>query len=260
MDPCSLPLVPATMTPVLNGAGIEFQHMLADLQKKCETYKSNYNDLKLEHSSLQEEILHIQGEVKHLQTQQDKLQSQLAERSRELLEQKRKTEELQLQVMTPTRLDLLRTQVQHEMETPIRERFHRLEEEAEKYRSEFNKLRNAFTLLNSQFEHQKEEHAGEIEGQKMRYEVEIAHLTKERDNVMAQYQNVDLQQERKQVEILLKEKTQLTMWLKDLQAEVDELQAKKDSSDQQVESIQFTQSTHLTESRAMVKSLEPLAV
>ncbi|XP_077565867.1 centrosomal protein of 83 kDa isoform X3 [Stigmatopora nigra] len=249
-------VVPATMTPTSNGTGMEFQHMLSDLQKKCETYKSNYNDLKLEHSSLQEEILHIQGEVKHLQTQQDKLQLQLAERSRELLEQKRETDELQLQVMTPKRLDLLRSQVQHEMETPIRERFHRLEEEAEKYRSEFNKLRNAFTLLNSQCEHQKEEHAGEIEGQKMRYEAEIAHLTKERDSVMSQYQNVDLQQERKQVEILLKEKTQLTMWLKDLQAEVDELQAKKDSSDQQVESIQFTQSTHLTESRAMVKSLE----
>ncbi|XP_057711970.1 centrosomal protein of 83 kDa-like [Corythoichthys intestinalis] len=256
MDPSNLPLVPGPSMPVLDGAGMELQHMLADLQRKCETYKSNYNVLKIEHSSLQDEILHIQGEVKRLQNQHDKLQSQLAERSRELLDKKRESEELRLQVMTPKRLDLLRSQVQQEMEAPVRERFQRLEEEAEKYRSEFNKLRHAFTLLNSQFEHQKEEHASEIEGQKMRYEVEISHLKKEKDNRVAQYQSVDLQHERKQVEILLKEKAQLTMWLKSLQAEVDELQAKKDNSDQQVESIQFSHSTQLSETKAMVKSLE----
>ncbi|XP_019747376.1 centrosomal protein of 83 kDa-like [Hippocampus comes] len=235
---------------------MEFQHMLTDLQRKCETYKSNYNVLKIEHSSLQDELLHIQGESKRLRSQQDKLQLQLAERSRELLDKKKETEELRLQVMTPKRLELLRAQVQQELEAPVRERFNKLEEEAEKYRSEFNKLRYAFTVLNSQFEHQKEEHVGVLEGQKMRYEMEIAHLKKEKENLVAQYKNVDPRFERKQVEVLLKEKTQLTMWLKGLQAEVDELQAKKDNSDQQVENIQLSQNRHLTESQAVVKSLE----
>ncbi|XP_051912119.1 centrosomal protein of 83 kDa isoform X3 [Hippocampus zosterae] len=235
---------------------MEFQHMLTDLQRKCETYKANYNVLKIEHSSLQDELAHIQGESKRLRSQQDKLQLQLAERSRELLDKKKETEELRLQVMTPKRLELLRAQVQQELEAPVRERFNKLEEEAEKYRSEFNKLRYAFTVLNSQFEHQKEEHISVLEGQKMRYEMEISHLKKEKENLVAQYKNVDPHFERKQVEVLLKEKTQLTMWLKGLQAEVDELQAKKDDSDQQVENIQLSQNRHLTESQAVVKSLE----
>ncbi|XP_061618347.1 centrosomal protein of 83 kDa-like [Phyllopteryx taeniolatus] len=242
--------------PVVLGAGMELQHMLADLQSKCQTYKSNYNLLKIEHSSLQDELSHIQGEVKRLQGQQEKLQSQLAERSRELIEKKREAEELRLQVMTPKRLDLLRAQVQQDLEAPVRERFNKLEEEAEKYRSEFNKLRYAFTVLNSQLEHQKEEHVGVLEGQKMRYEVEIAHLKKEKENVVAQYHTADPLYERKQVELLLKEKAQLTVWLKGLQAEVDELQAKKDDSDQQAENIQLCQNRRLTESQAAVKSLE----
>ncbi|XP_068505674.1 centrosomal protein of 83 kDa isoform X2 [Syngnathus scovelli] len=248
MDASNLPMVPAT--------GMELHHMLSDLQRKCETYKSNYNVLKIEHSSLQDELLHIQGEVKRLHGQQDKLQLQLAERSRELLNQKREMEELRLQVMTPKRLELLRTQVQQELEAPVRQRFNKLEEETEKYRSEFNKLRYAFTMLNSQFEHQKEEHVGVLEGQKMRYEVEIAYLKKEKENLAARFKNVDPLYERKQVEFLLKEKTQLTMLLKGLQAEVDELQAKKDNSDQQVECIQLSQNRQLTETQAMVKSLE----
>ncbi|XP_077400049.1 centrosomal protein of 83 kDa-like [Vanacampus margaritifer] len=242
--------------PGLEGAGMEFQHMLGDLQGKCETYKSNYNVLKIEHSSLQDELSHVQGEVKRLHGQHNKLQSQLATQSRELLDKNKETEELRLQVMTPKRLELLRAQVQQELEAPIRERFIKLEEEAEKYRSEFNKLRYAFTFLNSQFEHQKEEHVGVLDGQKMRFEVEIAHLKKEKETMLAQFKNVDPLHERKQVELLLKEKTQLTMLLKGLQAEVDELHAMKDSSDQQVENIQLAQNRQLTESQAVAKSLE----
>ncbi|XP_061523949.1 centrosomal protein of 83 kDa-like isoform X2 [Phycodurus eques] len=242
--------------PVVLGAGMELQHMLTDLQSKCQTYKSNYNLLKIEHSSLQDELSHIQGEVKRLQGQQEKLQSQLAERSREVIEKKREAEELRLQVMTPKRLDLLRAQVQQDLEAPVRERFNKLEEEAEKYRSEFNKLRYAFTVLNSQFEHQKEEHVGVLEEQKMRYEVEIAHLKKDKENLVARYHTADPLYERKQVELLLKEKAQLTVWLKGLQAEVDESQAKKDDSDQRVENIQLCQNRRLTESQAAVKSLE----
>ncbi|XP_054656821.1 centrosomal protein of 83 kDa-like isoform X2 [Dunckerocampus dactyliophorus] len=243
-----------TSSLIPNLDGMELQNMLTDLQKKCETYKSNYNVLKHEHSSLQDDLMHAQGEVKRLLAQQDKLQSQLSERSGELLDKKRENEELRLQVMTPQRLELLKVQVQQEMEAPIKERFHKLEEEAEKYRSDFNKLRYAFTVLIAQLEHQKEEDVGALEGQRMRYE--IAHLKKEKDNLVAQYQNSDQLHDRKHLEILLKEKTQLTMMVKGLQAEVAELQALKDNSDQQVENIQLTQNRQLTESQAMVKSLE----
>ncbi|XP_077355590.1 centrosomal protein of 83 kDa-like isoform X2 [Festucalex cinctus] len=228
---------------------MEVQHVLADLQKKCETYKSNYNDLKNEHSRLQDELAHAQGEAKRLHGQQNKLQSQLAAQSRELLDKNRETDELRLQVMTPMRLEVLRAQVQQELEAPAREHFAKLEEEAEKYRSEFNKLRYAYTVLNSQFEHQKEEHVGALERQKMRSDVEIAHLKKEKENLEAQYKNVDPSYEKK-------EKTQLAMLLKGLRADVDELQATKENSDQQADNIQLARNRQLTESQAAVKSLQ----
>nr|XP_061817345.1 centrosomal protein of 83 kDa-like isoform X2 [Nerophis lumbriciformis] len=246
-------LLPAA---VMDATEMELQHMLADLQKKCDTYKSNYNLLKHEHSSLQEDLLHVQEEVKHLHGQQEKLQSQLSERSVELQDKMKEVEELRLQVMTPQRMELLKVQMQQDMDQPVRERFHKLEEEAEKYRSDFNRLRYASTVLNTQFEHQEDQHAGVLEGQRLRYEVEIAQLRKEKESLLAQYQHSDPLQDRKQLEMVLKEKTQLTMWVKSLQAEVAELQARKDNSDQQVENIQLSQNRQLAESQALVKSLE----
>uniref|UniRef100_A0A3Q1EJ89 Centrosomal protein of 83 kDa-like n=1 Tax=Acanthochromis polyacanthus TaxID=80966 RepID=A0A3Q1EJ89_9TELE len=129
---------------------------------------------------LQEEFTRAQGELKRLltdkQTQQEKLQLLLAELRGELLDKTRELEELRLQVMTPQRLELLRAQVQQEMEAPVRERFSKLEEETEKYRSEYNKLRYDFTFLKSQFDHQREEHARVLEERRLRYEAEVAPL------------------------------------------------------------------------------------
>lgn len=111
--------------------------------------------------SLQDEFTRAQGELKRLlsdrQAQQEKLQLLLAELRGELLDKTREVEELRLQVnqtpnqtafkslchsdlldtnvcvcvdqvMTPQRLELLRAQVQQEMEAPVRERFNKLEE------------------------------------------------------------------------------------------------------------------------------------
>nr|XP_057933723.1 centrosomal protein of 83 kDa isoform X2 [Doryrhamphus excisus] len=200
--------------------------------------------------------MQVQGEVNYLQAQQEKLQLQLAERTGETLEKNRELEELRLQVMTPQRLELLRAQVQREMEGPVRERFSKLEEVAEKYRADFNKLRYGYTVLNAQFEHQKEESARMVEEHRLRYEAEISHLEKDKENLVAQFQNSDPLQDRKQVEVLLREKSQLSLRLKALQTEVAELQALKDNSEQQAENVQRAQNRQLSESQAAIKSLE----
>lgn len=46
-------------------------------------------------------------------------------------------------------------------------------QETEKYRSEYNKLRYEFTFLQSQCEHQREEHARVLEDRRVRYEAEV---------------------------------------------------------------------------------------
>ncbi|XP_049892187.1 centrosomal protein of 83 kDa [Epinephelus moara] len=244
----------------LEGAEMELQKMLIDERIKCENYKTNYRTLKAEHASLQEEFTRAQGELKRLlsdkQTQQEKLQLLLAELRGELLDKTREAEELKLQVMTPQRLELLRAQVQQEMEVPVRERFSKLEEETEKYRSEYNKLRYEVTFLKTQFDHQREEHAHILEERKIRYEAEISRLEKDREDLVAQYQDSDVLRDGKRVEALLREKAQLHLRLKGLEAEVAELHAQRENSGQQAENVQRIQIRQLTESQAVVKSLE----
>ncbi|XP_035531951.1 centrosomal protein of 83 kDa isoform X2 [Morone saxatilis] len=244
----------------LGGAEMELQKMLINERMKCENHRTNYQTLKAEHASLQDEFTRAQGELKRLlsdrQAQQEKLQLLLAELRGELLDKTRELEELRLQVMTPQRLELLRAQVQQEMEAPVRERFNKLEEETEKYRSEYNKLRYDCTFLKSQFDHQREEHARILEERSIRYEAEISRLEKEKEELVAQYQGSDPLRDGKRVETLLREKAQLHLRLKGLEAEVAELRAQKENSGQQAENVQRIQIRQLTESQAAVKSLE----
>uniref|UniRef100_A0A1A8PHN3 Coiled-coil domain containing 41 n=1 Tax=Nothobranchius pienaari TaxID=704102 RepID=A0A1A8PHN3_9TELE len=244
----------------LGGAELELQKMLIDERIKCEHHKTNYQTLQAEHASLQDELLRSQGELKRLQgerlLQQEKLQQLLADLRGQLLDKNRELEELRLQVMTPQRLELLRAQVQQEMEAPVRARFIKLEEEAEKYRSEFNKLRYDFTVLQSQSELQREEHARVLEERRICYDAEIARLEKDRDELVAQYQGSNPLHDGKRVEALLREKAQLHVRLKGLEAEVAELQAQKENSGQQAGNVQRLQIRQLSEFQATVKSLE----
>ncbi|CAJ1054481.1 centrosomal protein of 83 kDa [Xyrichtys novacula] len=244
----------------LGGAEMELQKMLIDERMKCEHHRSNYQTLKAEHTSLQDEFTRAQGELRRLlsdkQVQQENLEILLAELRGELLDKSRDLEELRLQVMTPQRLELLRAQVQQEMEAPVRERFSKLEEEAERYRSEYNKLRYEFTFVKSQFEHQREEHARVLEERKLYYETEISRLERDREDLVTQYQSPDPLRDGKRVETLLREKSQLHVRLKSLEAEVAELHAQKENSGQQAESVQRIQIRQLSESQAVAKSLE----
>ncbi|KAG7497878.1 hypothetical protein JOB18_045390 [Solea senegalensis] len=244
----------------LGGAEMELQKMLIDERMKCENHRTNYETLKAEHKSLQDDFTQAQVELKRLlsdrQTQQEKLQLMYAELQAEMVDKSRELEELRLQVMTPQRLELLRAQVQQEMEAPLRERFIKLEEETEKYRSDFNKLRYDYVFIKSQFDHQKEEHARVLEERRIQYEAELCRLENDRKDLVSQYQSSDPLRDGKRVEALLREKAQLHLRLKGLEAEVAELRALKENSGQQAESVQRIQIRQLSESQAAVKSLE----
>ncbi|XP_025737169.1 centrosomal protein of 83 kDa isoform X2 [Callorhinus ursinus] len=154
----------------------EFQKMLIDERLRCAHHKTNYQTLKAEHTRLQDEYIKSQHELKRLlnekQTHQEKFQLLLEELRGELVEKTKDLEEMKLQVLTPQKLELLQAQIQQELETPMRERFRNLDEEVEKYRTEYNKLRYEHTFLKSEFEHQKEEFARTLEEEKIKYESE----------------------------------------------------------------------------------------
>ncbi|XP_030675705.1 centrosomal protein of 83 kDa isoform X2 [Nomascus leucogenys] len=244
----------------LTGSQSEFQKMLIDERLRCEHHKANYQTLKAEHTRLQNEYAQLQNELKHLfnekQTQQEKLQLLLEELRGELVEKTKDLEEMKLQILTPQKLELLRAQIQQELETPMRERFRNLDDEVEKYRAVYNKLRYEHTFLKSEFEHQKEEYARILDEGKIKYESEIARLEEDKEELRNQLLNVDLTKDSKRVEQLAREKVYLCQKLKGLEAEVAELKAEKENSEAQVENAQRIQVRQLAEMQATVRSLE----
>uniref|UniRef100_A0A8B9JSN8 Centrosomal protein 83 n=1 Tax=Astyanax mexicanus TaxID=7994 RepID=A0A8B9JSN8_ASTMX len=237
---------------------MELQKMLIDERMRCEKHKTNYQTLKAEHTRLQDECTRVQSELKRMlndkQTGQEKLQLLLAELRGELLDKTRELEELKLQALTPQRLELVKAQVQQEMEAPIRERFSKLEEEAEKYRSQYNKLRYDFTFLKSEFDHQREEHERILEERKIRYSADLARLERDKEELSTQLQSSDPARDGKRVEALLREKAQLHQRVRGLEAEVAELRAERDSTGAQAENVQRIQIRQIAESQSAVKS------
>ncbi|XP_019301983.1 centrosomal protein of 83 kDa isoform X2 [Panthera pardus] len=238
----------------------EVQKMLIDERLRCEHHKTNYQTLKAEHTRLQDEYIKSQNELKRLlnekQTHQEKFQLLLEELRGELVEKTKDLEEMKLQVLTPQKLELLRAQIQQELETPMRERFRNLDEEVEKYRTEYNKLRYEHTFLKSEFEHQKEEFARLLEEEKIKCESEIAGLEKDKEELHNQLLSVDPTRDSKRMEQLVREKVHLCQKVKGLEAEVAELRAEKENSGAQVENVQRIQVRQLAETQATVRSLE----
>lgn len=85
---------------------------------------------------------------------------------------------------------------------------------------------------------------------------QISRLETDREELVAQYQGSDVLRDGKRVEALLREKAQLHLRLKGLEAEVAELRARRENSSQQAENVQRIQIRQLTESQAALKSLE----
>nr|XP_038935607.1 centrosomal protein of 83 kDa isoform X5 [Rattus norvegicus] len=238
----------------------EFQSMLIDERVRCEHHKHNYQALKIEHKRLQEEYVKSQNELKRVlnekQTNQEKFQLLLEELRGELVEKVKDMEAMKLQILTPQKLELVKAQLQQELEAPMRERFRTLDEEVERYRAEYNKLRYEHTFLKSEFEHQKEELTRISEEEKMKYKSEVARLEKDKEELHNQLLSVDPTRDSKRVEQLVREKTHLLQKLKSLEAEVAELRAEKENSGAQVENVQRIQVRQLAEMQATLRSLE----
>ncbi|KAM9311666.1 centrosomal protein of 83 kDa [Gastrophryne carolinensis] len=238
----------------------ELHKLLIDEKMRCEEHKSNYQTLKAEHSRLQADFIKSQNDSKQfaseIQSTHEKYKSLLEELRGELLDKAREIEELKLQVLSPQKLQLLRIQVQQEVEAPLQEHCQKLVEDAERYRENYNKLRYEISVLATQLEQQKEEQTRVVEEQKIKYEAEISQLEKDKEELHNQIINIDPTRDSKRVETLLGEKVQLCQIIKDLRAEVTELRASRDHYGSQAENVQRSQMQHFAETQATIRSLE----
>ncbi|KAM4037773.1 centrosomal protein of 83 kDa isoform 2-T2 [Anomaloglossus baeobatrachus] len=209
---------------------------------------------------LQADFMKTQNECKQLsaerQNTQEKFQSLLTELREELVDKTREVEELKLQVLSPHRLELLKVQLQQEVEAPMREHFRKLNDEVEKYRGDYNKLRYENGILSSHLEHQREDQHRALEEQKFRFEAQIAQLEKDKEELHNHILSIDCSRGNKQLEDLLGEKVLLCQKVEDLKAEVKELRAEREHYGAQAENVQRIQVRQMTETQATLRSLE----
>eukprot|EP00066_Takifugu_rubripes_P007454 XP_003973020.2 PREDICTED: centrosomal protein of 83 kDa [Takifugu rubripes] len=244
----------------LGGREGELQKMLIDERIKSENFRTQYQSLKEETTRLQDEFLQAQNEIRHLlsdkQTLQHQMKLQAADFQKSLLAKSKRLEELQQQTMSPLQQEMLKAQMQQEMDAPVREMRLQLEEEIEKYKAEYYKLRYECLRLQSQADQQREEHARALESQRLRYQAEMSCLEADKEALAARLQSSDQRSNDKKLEALMKERVQLKVRIQGLEAEVAELLAQKESLSQQAEKTQSIQNRRLTESQAALKSLE----
>ncbi|NXH35665.1 CEP83 protein, partial [Myiagra hebetior] len=238
----------------------EILKLLMDEKMRSEYHKANYQTVRAEHLRLQEDYTKSQDELKRLlaekQTVHDKFQQLITEYQDQLLGKTQELEQVRMQVLTPQKLELLKAKIYEELESPMRERYQKLENEVGKYRTLYNKLRYEHTFLKSEFEHQKEEHAHILEEKKIKYEAEIARLDKDKEELHNQLLSIDPTRDSKRVEALSREKAQLCQKLKALEAEVEELRAERHNCGVQAENAQRVQARQLAEMQTMMRSLE----
>ncbi|XP_068132903.1 centrosomal protein of 83 kDa [Hyperolius riggenbachi] len=246
--------------PQMSETDADLQKLLMDEKMRCENHKANYQLLKAEHTRLQADYIKSQSECKQFAAEvrnaHDKYKLLLEELRGDLLEKTREMEELKLQVMTTQKLELLKIQIQQEVEAPMREHCEKLVEDAEKYRGEYNKLRYEASILTAQLQQQKEEQIRILDEQRIKYAAEISQLEKDKEELHNQIISIDPTRDSKRVEALLGEKVQLCQIIKDLRAEVTELRASRDHYGSQAENVQRSQMQQLAETQATIRSLE----
>ncbi|CAH2277737.1 centrosomal of 83 kDa [Pelobates cultripes] len=256
---------PAMLSQVSGTSGFptsdtELQKLLIDERMRCELHKTNYQTIKAEHTRLQDIYEKSQKDHERMLSEKqrtlEKLQLFVEEIRGELLDKTREMENLKLQVLSPQKIELLKIQIQQDLEATMKERFQKLNEEAEKYKDDYNKLRYENTFLKSQFEHQKEQHARVSEEQKMKYEAEISALEKDKEELNNQIVSVDHTRDGKRVEDLLRDKAHLLQKVKGLEDEVKELRAEREHYGSQAENVQRIQVRQMAETQTTIRSLE----
>jgi coiled-coil domain-containing protein 41 len=85
-------------------------------------------------------------------------------------------DEIFLQVITPQRLEIIRTQVTEDISKLYKERFHKQEQEVEEYRTLCNQLKHTLAFTQSEYETQKAEHLRIIEEYKLSAEAEVSNV------------------------------------------------------------------------------------
>lgn len=237
----------------------ELQKLLADEKAIAERHKINYQQLKVEHTKLQDQIIDLESEnkaiIEETRIVKDKYLTMYEACKRDLAEKIVELEELKMKMITPQRLELIRTQVAEEVENTWREKTKKHEAEVEEYRSSTSRLRYELSFLKSEYEHDTAEHQQRMEEMTKQHDLELRNLRQDRDSAIAKIQ-AETSQDTQKVRILQRENAQLHLQVKELLVELEEIRAMREKSGLDADNISRTQTKQISEHQATIRSLE----
>lgn len=237
----------------------ELQKMLTDEKMRSEQHRTNYQTLKVEHTRLQDELLQIQGELRNAieesKLMQEKYKALLEEENIDKSNLHAEIEDLKTRIVTPQRMDVIRLQVSEELDRQYRDRFSKLDQDVERHRAEYNKIRYEYSFLKSEYEHDKLENARIIEEMKLQNEAEVLNLRKERENLLGRQQS-DMKQDTQKVRQLQRDNAQLHLKIKGLVSELDELRAQQEHKGLQTDQVTRLQVKQINEHASNLRSIQ----
>eukprot|EP00118_Oscarella_pearsei_P010387 m.63646 g.63646 ORF g.63646 m.63646 type:complete len:681 (+) comp35177_c0_seq2:34-2076(+) len=232
---------------------------LNEYHMRNEEFGQKMEELKLE----RREVEKINSQLKADLEECRKLQKRAEDQYDEAIDRERREKEALLdefdkaraQMMTPQRLELLRHEIRTELDVPYRERLDAVENELEQYISKFNKLRYEYSFLQAEHENRVKDNQTVIEDLQNRHKLELESLLKERKDWLAK-RDEDQPYNTQMLRNLQRENTQLTMKVKVLLDEVEELKQQRESQGLQAEQNAHSQGRELAEARSLCKALE----
>ncbi|KAK7102441.1 hypothetical protein V1264_020657 [Littorina saxatilis] len=237
----------------------ELQKLLTDERMRSEQHKTNYQQLKIEHSRLQEEYLALQEEIKvtieESKVVQEKYRSMYETCRRELAERQAQLQELHAKALTPQKVEVIRSQVHSEVESVYREKYFKQEEEAKEAWANVSKLRYELSFLKAEYEHDKAEHARQMQDLKLHNDLEVTNLRRERDVVLSKV-TAESSNDAGRVRVLQRDNATLHVRIKGLLAELEELRSEKEKQGLEADSIHRTHEKQINELQSTLRSLE----
>jgi len=243
----------------------ELQKLLIDERMRCESHKTNYQLLKEQHTKLQNELLKCQEELtdvirakRHVLNEQENKDNIIQKLERKLEIKHQELEVTKTQVVNPTKLEAIKGEISKELEGPIKDYMISMDKEVEKYRTEYNKIRHEFTMLQANADHIKKKQTRDLEEQKMRHQADLSTLEYERDELKKKLQIVasNTDDNGKELFQLKKSKTHLEQRVCILQEEIDEERKLQENINREMSSLQKKYYQDTAKLEANLKSVE----
>ena len=162
---------------------------------------------------------------------------------------------IKLKELDDVKLDRIKEELSQQIEGPYKDIVRQLEQELQKLQEELNKQKQEAKFVKTNKEHDKNEHNNFIDQLKMKHEVELNTLRKDRDILREKLQENN-QMEINRIKEVIRENNQLRIKVKSLIEENDELREKLEHTETQNNSLVRNHSKSLSDFTTKISVLE----